>query len=624
MDTHTAAAGLKAVHDKVVGARTGCQRIGLNLGDVGLGRQGKGLVLGSIGLAILVPMEQREVDDPQEVVTLALDLERIGHVRTHAAQDLVGEQARASSEHHKVAGLDVHALAQSSHLLVREELDDGAVDRAVLAESNPGQALGAKRGGHAGKLIDLGTCPGTGALGVDGLDDRALLVCGSRKDLELGVGEDVGQVDQVHAIAGIGLVGAIGVHGLPVVHTTQRRRHLDAHAAEGVGQDLLERAHDVVLVHEGHLDIDLGELGLTVGTQVLVAEALGNLVVALNATDHEQLLQKLRGLRQGVEVARLDAAGNDEVAGALGRGLEQGGRLDLHELTVVQRLPNGKGKVGAQLEVGHHLGTTEVQIAIAQAGVLARLDAVLDLERRGDGRVEHLGVVGQDLDLAGRELGVGGLLTTSAHDAVDLDGPLGTHGLGDLKGIAVGVLGVEGELRDALAVTKVAEDKAAVVAATTHPTGEGDLFAHVLEAKLAAGTGVHGMLIDGTGLAHTSDPPLWICAAPCRSGRRRTDLPSLRKPRSQTWRSILSHLCRCAAEKWLLPKDLTETKQLMRRGTRLHASRATICPNKTALGKARHDCTAHCYGYRLHAHQPGGHRPVGRGGRRRRASGEDH
>ena len=61
-----------------------------------------------------------------------------------------------------------------------------------------------------------------------------------------------------------------------------------------------------------HLDIDLGELGLTVGTQVLAAEALGNLVVALDATDHEQLLQELRGLRQGVEAARLDTAGNDE------------------------------------------------------------------------------------------------------------------------------------------------------------------------------------------------------------------------------------------------------------------------------------------------------------------------
>lgn len=149
--------GLKAVHDKVVGARTGCQRVGLDLGDVGLGRQGEGLVLGSVSLAVLIPVEQREVDDPQEVVALALDLECVGHVRTHAAQDLVRKQTRAGGEHHKVAGLDVHALAQSRHLLVREELDNGAVDGAVLAESDPGQALGTKRGSHAGKLIDLGT-----------------------------------------------------------------------------------------------------------------------------------------------------------------------------------------------------------------------------------------------------------------------------------------------------------------------------------------------------------------------------------------------------------------------------------------------------------------------------------
>ena len=55
---------------------------------------------------------------------------------------------------------------------------------------------------------------------------------------------------------------------------------------------------------EGHLDVDLGELGLAVGPQVLVAEAAGELVVALEAGDHQQLLEQLRRLRQGVEAAR--------------------------------------------------------------------------------------------------------------------------------------------------------------------------------------------------------------------------------------------------------------------------------------------------------------------------------
>ena len=308
----------------------------------------------------------------------------------------------------------------------------------------------------------------------------------------------------MHTIAGIGLVGTIGVHGIPVLDATKRRGEIDTHATKGVCQHLLEGAHHVILVHEGHLDIHLSELGLAIGAKVLVAETFGNLVVTLNATDHKQLLQKLRALGQGIEVARLNAAGNNKVARALGRGLEQARRLDFHEVAVVQRLADSKGKVRAQAQVCHHLGTTDVQVAIAQARILAGLDAILDLERRGHGGVEHLGVIGQDLDLAGCEFDVGSLLATGAHDTVDLDGPLGTHGLGDLEGVTVGVLGIERELRNALAIAKVTENEATMVAAAAYPTSKGNLLAHVLTAKLAAGVRVHGVLVNGTsaGVCH--------------------------------------------------------------------------------------------------------------------------
>ena len=45
----------------------------------------------------------------------------------------------------------------------------------------------------------------------------------------------------------------------------------------------LHQVHDVGFLHEGHLDVHLREFRLTVGAQVLVAEAAGNLVVALDA-----------------------------------------------------------------------------------------------------------------------------------------------------------------------------------------------------------------------------------------------------------------------------------------------------------------------------------------------------
>ena len=321
------------------------QRVGVELVDVGLDRLREGLVLGGVGLAVLVPVEQREVHDPQEVVTLARHVERIGHVAAHAAEDLVGGQARAGGEHHEVAGLGVGTLTELGHLLVGEELHDRAVDGAVLAEGDPGQALGAEGLSNGLELVDLRARPGACALGVDALDDGALGVGGTGEHLELGILEDVGDVNEVHAVARVGLVDAVGVHRVPVGDATQRRGHVDAHLGEGVVEHVLERAHDVVLLDEAHLDVHLRELGLTVGTKVLVAEALGNLVVALDAAHHEQLLQELRGLRQGVEVTRLDAAGHQEVTRALGRGLEEARRLDLHEGAAVERLANGKGEV---------------------------------------------------------------------------------------------------------------------------------------------------------------------------------------------------------------------------------------------------------------------------------------
>ena len=78
---------------------------------------------------------------------------------------------------------------------------------------------------------------------------------------------------------------------------------------EHAAQNRLDRGEDVFLGDEAHLEVELVELaGLAVGAARLVAEAGRDLEVAVEAGDHGQLLELLRRLRQGVEVAR-DAAG---------------------------------------------------------------------------------------------------------------------------------------------------------------------------------------------------------------------------------------------------------------------------------------------------------------------------
>ena len=70
----------------------------------------------------------------------------------------------------------------------------------------------------------------------------------------------------------------------------------------------LDEGHHRVLVDEAHLDVELGELGLAVAAQVLVAEAARDLEVAVDARDHEDLLELLGALRQRVDRARAAGA----------------------------------------------------------------------------------------------------------------------------------------------------------------------------------------------------------------------------------------------------------------------------------------------------------------------------
>jgi hypothetical protein len=112
--------------------------------------------------------------------------------------------------------------------------------------------------------------------------------------------------------------------------------------------DRLAQLEDVVLGDEGHLDVELGELRLPVGAEVLVAVAARDLVVALHARDHEQLLEELRALRQGVPGARRETRRHEEVASALGGGAGQRRRLDLDEVALPQHLAGRGVDLGAQ------------------------------------------------------------------------------------------------------------------------------------------------------------------------------------------------------------------------------------------------------------------------------------
>src|SRR5260370_28946641 len=77
---------------------------------------------------------------------------------------------------------------------------------------------------------------------------------------------------------------------------------------------------NVLLARERHFEVELGEFGLAVGAEIFVAETFYDLEVAIEAANHQDLLEDLRRLRERVELAVMHAAGDKIVARAFGGG----------------------------------------------------------------------------------------------------------------------------------------------------------------------------------------------------------------------------------------------------------------------------------------------------------------
>ncbi len=191
---------------------------------------------------------------------------------------------------------------------------------------------------------------------ADGGDDEAedgQLLLDLERRAQFGR-QQVGERDH-RGQAHVGLVDAVVADGVVVGHAGEGRGEGDAGGCEGGGEEALDDGEDGLLRGEGHLEVDLGELGLAVGAQVLVAEAAGDLEVAVEAGDHEDLLEDLRRLRERVELAGVDAAGDEVVARALGGGAGHEGGFDLEEALGDEVVADGHGDAAAQGEVVLHL-----------------------------------------------------------------------------------------------------------------------------------------------------------------------------------------------------------------------------------------------------------------------------
>ncbi len=270
-------------------------------------------------------------------------------------------------------------------------------------------------------------------------------------------------------------------------------------------------------VGKRHLDVELGELLEPVGAQVLVPEAAGDLVVALESRDHEQLLVDLRALRQREEPPGLQPCRDQEVARAFGRRLAHDRRLDVDETGGLHLLPDDRDRLRAHPDVALEPLAAQVEPAVADPQRL--VDSLLvELERQRCRAADHLEHDSTCTSISPVAMPrVHGLGASAARPRRGPARRTRCAGRAPRRRRRRDRSGLITSCSDAALVTQVDEDQPPMVAAARDPARERDGPPHVVGRELASDrvTPRHGVMR----VATTSSRPnraLVSAAAPDR------------------------------------------------------------------------------------------------------------
>ena len=287
-----------------------------------------------------VTFEHGEVDHPEEFPSGVVDEAEIAtQFEAKFAHDLETSVKGVRAKQDQIPVLCPKGFSHAISMGGQELRNSGG--KTISRDLGDRQAASAKLLGQGVEFVDLLAGDFLRApRNHNGFDAGVGLGQGVIKHPEANVTGPVATVDQLQVKAEIGAVDAVILHGVVPAHP---RDVADVDAKDLLPQASGERAHDVhdvFSIHKAHLKVNLGELSLPVGTRIFVPEAPHNLEIAIATRDHQDLFKDLWTLGQGIPLARVLAAGHDEVAGAFGTGFDQERGFHFKETFVAEVFAN--------------------------------------------------------------------------------------------------------------------------------------------------------------------------------------------------------------------------------------------------------------------------------------------
>ena len=191
----------------------------------------------------------------------------------------------------------------------------------------------------------------------------------------------------------------------------------------------------------------------------------------------------MRRLGQRVKAPVVQAAGDQVVTRALGRRAGHEGRLDFLEPKLTQVRADHLAGAMAQAQVALHAPATQIEIAEAQARLLARLGLIFNGEGRRLGLIQDQQVARHHFHFARRELRIRGFRRARYNFSLHAHHILGANLLRPVVHFRADG-GIAHNLRPARMVAQIEEDQVAQIPPDVHPAGQEHLLPSVRFAQL--------------------------------------------------------------------------------------------------------------------------------------------
>lgn len=230
-------------------------------------------------------------------------------------------------------------------------------------------------------------------------------ICRTFKYAEAARRYPIGDILQLESEPHVRLIGAVTIHGLGIGHALEWQYfhiHIKGLLKNGLDQAFVD-GHNILFFNEGHLDIDLRELRLTVRTNVPVPEAFYNLAVVWSMP--ETISSCLKSCDDwGIELARIHTAGYQIVSGPLRCRLVQHRGFHFNKSVVVKVVPYNLGNLlPRKMSFLPHLGLPKVQISVFETQSLAGIVIIIDMDR---GNVDSERIFRESAKISIRPVGI--------------------------------------------------------------------------------------------------------------------------------------------------------------------------------------------------------------------------